>query len=256
MTYEQKTESLLEVCRRYREDAPENVLFDEPYLPYIPENWNGILVLAESQVIRSKDKYAEWLEKKLTPTQRMTRLGRKEPTPPYEDQPDKIGVGPWDDGTIKLALQAIFEGANPKLKLEEVAVSNAVPWTRKSTGKNLRPDAQMKAKAAKFWGGIFDVWQPDIKALVVLGNFAEEVMKQAKILEKYRVLKLRLPSPNVIDRVRGMFSCDDLEIRFPEVKKAREYLGISKDKRKIFFACHAVSLGVSKFKECFDKTNK
>ena len=53
-----------------------------------------------------------------------------------------------------------------------------------------------------------------------------------------------------------MFDNNDLEVRFTEVKKARQALGMIKDakqyKRGIFFACHAVSLGAAKFKKWFD----
>lgn len=257
MSTEDQEKTLLEVCRKYTSDAPANVMFPEPYLPYKRKKWNGILVLAESQVIRNKqEKYAQWLQG-LTPEQRMTRLGRKDPTPPYADKRDKIGIGPWDNGTIKLALQAIFERVEPKLKLEDVAVSNAVPWTRTGTGKNLNPGEEMQVKAAKFWEEIVAVWKPDIKALLVLGNVAERVMRKAGVLEKYAKnwLKLRLPSPNAINRVSGMFSCDDLKARFPEVPKALDALKMAENveqyKMKVFFACHAVSLGVGKFKECF-----
>ncbi len=259
-----KEKTLLEVCKKYTADARENVIFTEPYLPYKPKNWNGILVLAESQVIRNKEeRYAKWLQQ-LTPTQRMTRLGGKEPRPPYPDEPEKIGIGPWDNGTIKLALQAIFEGAKLKLSLDEVAISNAVPWTHKSNGENVNPDEQMQAKAAKFWKEIFTAWKPDIKALVLLGNVAKRVMRKAGILEdkKYAEnwLKLRLPSPNAINRVSGMFDCDDLKVRFPEVQEALNTLKMSEKveqyKMKVFFACHAVSLGVGKFKEWSGGNNR
>jgi hypothetical protein len=247
MWNEDQKEVLLKVCKNHCYRNAENVIVPEPYWPYVPENWNGILVLAESQSSVCPE-YWEWVKKEPT-EERMQRLGKN------PKEPKEIGIGPWDDRTIKLALQAIFEGANPKLKLEEVAVSNAVPWTRKGTGKNLNPDEQMQAKAAEFWKAIFDVWQPDIKALVILGNIAKRVMASAGVLSdskyKEKWLKLRLPSPNAINRVSGMFCCDDLEIRFSEVKKARECLGMGQNPRQIFFACHAVSLGVPKFKNCF-----
>ncbi len=246
MWNEKLKEALINVCKSHCYQNAENVIVPEPYLPYVPENWNGIFILAESQSSAAPQYWKRVKEE--SALERMQRL---------EKNPKRLGIGPWDDGTIKLALQAIFEGADLGLKLEEVAVSNAVPWTRKSDDnrKNLRPDGQMQDKAAEFWKEFFHAWQPEIKALVVLGKFAEGVMRKAEILEKYRVLNLRLPSPNVIDRVRGMFSCDDLEIRFQEVKKARECLGVSKDEREIFFACHAVSLGVSKFKKWYGGKN-
>ncbi len=249
---EETKEVFFNVCKKHAYKDTENIVVPEPYLPYVPKTWNGIFVLAEAQTPSTG--YWEKL-KVLDSTDKMTRLGRKE----LQYKEGDIGIGPWNDRTIKLALQAIFEGANLKLKLEEVAVSNAVPWTRKGTGKNLNPDEQMQAKAAEFWKEIFDVWQPDIKALVVLGNVAKRVMRNAGILEKCRVLKLRLPSPNAINRVSGMFDCVDLKTRFPEVEKALHTLKIiEKEKQykmKVFFACHAVSLGVSKFKKWYGGKN-
>lgn len=249
---------MLEVCERFTDDAPTGVVVKEPYIPYKPKNWNGILILAESQAIPStNDKYAQWLEK-LTPKQRMTRLGRTEPEAPYPKEPWRIGIGPWDDKTVQLAMKAVFYSSGLDLELDNIALSNAVPWTCEShDGKNVNPTEQMQAKASQFWKEIFEVWKPDIKALVILGNVAKRVITVAGILsdERYkeRCLKLRLPSPNAINRVCGMFDADDLEARFREVKEARQALEMIKDakqyKREIFFACHAVSLGAAKFKK-------
>ncbi|HUS74018.1 MAG TPA: hypothetical protein VMY06_13240 [Sedimentisphaerales bacterium] len=249
-----KEKALLEVCKKYTADAPKNVIFPEPYLPYIPEDWKGILVLAESQMIKSTDdeSYGGKL-KRLSSVEKMARLGEKE----LQYKEGDIGVGPWDNGTIKLALQAIFIGANLELRLEDIAISNAVPWTRKTTGTNLNPDKQMQDKAAEFWEKVLGIWEPDIKAMVVLGNVAERVMTRKGIPEKYTKnwLKLRLPSPNAINRVSGMFDCDDLKFRFQEIQKALDALEMSEEveqyKMKVFFACHAVSLGLEKFKKWF-----
>jgi len=188
---------MLEICEKYKNQAPENVMFPEPYLPYMPDKpkkWNGILVLAEAQGRSSE--YEERLRRRRTSVERMTRLGWKkwkEPPPLFPNKPNWIGVGPWDDKTVKLALQAVFEGANLNhLKLEDVAVSNAVPWTKKRSGsKNENPDEYMKAKAKDFWKDIFDVWKPEIKVLVVLGNIAEEIMNAPGIKEKYEKSQLQ-----------------------------------------------------------------
>jgi len=253
MWNETQKEALLNECKKHAYKDTENVIVPEPYLPYMPENWNGILVLAESQSSNAGE-YWDWVKEKseLAKLECMQRLGK------YPK--GGLSIGPWDDGTVKLAVQAIFEGANLDLKFEDVAVSNAVPWTRGggNNSKNLRPDGQMIAKAVDFWKDIFEVWNPDIKALIVLGNIAEEVMNAPGIKEKYKKnqLKLRSPSRRYISLVSGMFDCDDLKARFTEVQKALETPKISKDvkdyyKNKVFFACHAVSLGVPKFKEWF-----
>jgi hypothetical protein len=248
---------LINICKNHKYPHPEEVMFVEPYLPYIPKDWNGILVLSESQNIKEGDKYYKWLIDELNEETRMTRLGRKESRPPNIDCLD-IGIGPWDDGTIKIALQAIFEGANPKLKLENVAVSNAVPWTKKRRGsKNENPDKCMKNKAKEFWEDIFGMWEPKINMLIVLGNIAEEVMNNIEIKEKYvkNQLKLVSPSQRYLNFVRGAFDCNEVEKSFPMIQKAFYTLEIDKNtkyyKNKVFYAHQAVIRGLDKFKECF-----
>ena len=88
----------------------------EPYLPYLPDQWNGVLVLAEAQQLAGAREYLRWL-RGLPPEQRMIRLS----TP----NPSGVGVGPWDNGIVKLAVKAMM----PDIQPEEVAVGNAVPWS-------------------------------------------------------------------------------------------------------------------------------
>ncbi len=51
----------LAVCRRFRDAAPSETIFPEPYLPYVPSDWNGILVLAEAQHLAGASTYRQWL---------------------------------------------------------------------------------------------------------------------------------------------------------------------------------------------------
>lgn len=219
---------MLAVCRRFAEAAPAEAMIREPYLPYVPANWNGVLVLAEAQQLAGPKQYHELL-RGLSAEQRMDRLSL-----PY---PSGIGVGPWDDGTAKLALKAMM----PELDLSQVAVGNAVPWScRTESGTNANPTEAMWRQAAAFWRELLDVWRPEFRPLILLGKVAARVLDDAGARN---AVKLRLPSPNNIQRICGMFDQDDLLARYPEVGVAGAELGISLNPSNVFFACHAVSLG-------------
>ena len=224
-----KRELLLEVCRTFADTAPDEVVFPEPYLPYVPTPWNGILVLAESQNLSDPSGGHVRRLDQMTPEERMTRL----------PGPDCIGVGPWDNGIVKLALKAMM----PDVDIDEIAVGNAIPWSRRDRArKNANPTKGMRSKASDFWRELLKVWQPGPRHLVVLGNMAAETIRGAGISESR--LKLRLPSPNAIRRICGMFDRDDLLGRFPEVGRAAKVLGMEKPSLEyVFYACHAVSLG-------------
>ena len=82
------------MCKKHVMADSEIVVIREPYIPYIPNNWNRVLVLAESQNLSSSNEgYVQHLNS-LTANERMNRLG-------FEG--DDIGVYPWDDGSLKLA---------------------------------------------------------------------------------------------------------------------------------------------------------
>lgn len=229
-------EPLMAVCRKFTDEAPEGVVIPEPYIPFIPENWNSILVLAEAQNLSDKG-YSDGLRRQGTDECILRLLNAK--------NKNGIGVKPWDDWHAKLALKAMI----PKINLTEVAVSNAVPWScLNEKGENANPTGEMQEQAGKFWKDLFAAWEPDLKKIIVLGNVAEGVMIRAA-QKREDWLKLRLPSLNNLNRVQGMFDREDLLRRFSEVKKAAEALGkpdLVKSHSHVFFACHAVSLGSQK----------
>ena len=125
------SEDVLAVCRKWRETAPVEAMVREPYLPHVPENWNGVLVLAEAQQLAGAHTYREWLNG-LPSEQRMIRLSLK--------SPDGVGVGPWDNGIVKLALKAML----PEIDVEQTAVSNAVPWFVPTAYPIAQPIAMIK----------------------------------------------------------------------------------------------------------------
>jgi hypothetical protein len=89
---------LLTICRAgvLKELGEETV--PEPYIPFIPKNWNRCLVLAEAQNHSKKnDAYLSWLEG-LDSKGKMLRLYRRG---------KKLGCQPWDDGSLKFAVAYI-----------------------------------------------------------------------------------------------------------------------------------------------------
>lgn len=218
---------LIEICKNFNRSDQEDVVLPEPYIPHIPKNWNKVLVLSESQNLSAK-KYVDELLAKDT-NGRINRL--------YEWD-NKVGVYPWDDGSLKLAVESSFG-----LKAEETAVSNAVPWSlvSKSGKKNLNPTDALIESAAELWKEMLAVMQPE--RIITVGKIARTTMGLAEYKENR--VPLRSASSANISRISGMFNVDDLLKRYPEVKRVadRNQKWLNKyRKNKIFYACHAVSV--------------
>jgi len=228
----------LDICKSSLYKPANNVVIPEPYLPYVPDNWNGILVLGEAQNLSPpNDPYVKWL-RGLDSKSRMRRLGAC--------KSGIIGVQPWDDGNIPLALKSI----NGNMDLSKVAISNAVPWSRSKDRKNVKPDACMMKQASRFWNELLNAWEPKIRLCIVFGRVSGQVLREAG-LEEQKLLELRLPAPN-LSIPAAMFEEEDLLKRFCEVRKALgspQLLKHAEDWQKkraqrhraVFFACHAVS---------------
>ena len=225
-------QDLLGLCEKYKNSVVSEVVIEEPYIPYIPPDWNRLLVLAASQNLSlSNEEYVKAL-RNLESKNRMKRLGH-----PKLVHEGEIGVLPWDDGSLKLAIEAAFG-----VVATRTAVSNAVPWSQRdpnNSKKNINPDSNLQSSSSDLWREMLDILNPEL--VICSGNIAWEVIRKADWNEKY-IKKLRLPSPTAMNRISGMFDKDDLLSRYPEVKKI---LGIHPqcgDINKILFACHAVSL--------------
>ena len=217
-----------------RDDFEDDVVIAEPYIPYVPSDWNRLLVLAESQNLSAGSQdYVDAL-RKLDSTGRMTRLGRRELA-----GDGYVGVAPWDDGPLKLAVEAGFGAA-----AERTAVSNAVLWSRRhtETQANVNPDGRLKKRSSRLWRRMLEVLAPE--KVIVSGNVAYDVTREAGWHDE-RTARLRLPSRTAMSRISGMFDENDLLRRYPEVYRvASEHPEWIETYRRngIFFACHAVSL--------------
>lgn len=219
--------ALLEICQRHK--LPEGVaVVAEAYIPFLPENWNGVLVVAEAQNLAKKNEgYLEWLKELPDPCR---RLG---------SHPDGVGVAPWDDGSLKLAVEAALG-----VDAECCAVSNAVLWSVVDGSRNKNPDEDAIARSKLIWSEMLPVLRP--KTLVTSGKVAYGVFGAA--IEKAGVdamrLDLRLPSPTAMSRISNMFDQGDLLSRFPEVQAVIDRHPAwlkGYPQNKVFFACHAVS---------------
>ncbi len=204
----------------------------EPYVPYIPDCWNGALVLSEAQNhgIRSI-RYVEWL-RTLSPTDLRKRL--------YLGSGEAIGIQPWDDCTLKIVVSLI--GLDPG----KCAVSNAVPWSRVgSSGANSNPSGEMTEAAVGHLKKMLAVMNPTL--IVTAGTPARKIAHAAldQSACKPRLIALRSASPTLLNKVVGMFAVDDLLNRFPEVKRLLEEKPAwfeSAKEAKVFYACHALSM--------------
>ncbi len=228
-----KKEALIKACKKHVIADPENVVIREPYIPYLPNNWNKVLILAESQNLSSSNKgYVQSLNS-LTATERMNRLGRGG---------DGIGVYPWDDGSLKLAIEAAFG-----IVAEETAVSNAVLWSQQGhSNQNINPAHDLQSRSSELWAEMLELLKPDL--VICSGNIANSVIANTRW--SGNIIKLRLPSKTAMSRVSGIFDESDLLQRYPEVEAILdlhpEWASGSYRRNKIFFACHAVSTNCMK----------
>jgi len=229
-------DNLLEICKKFIIES-NDVVIAEPYIPYIPENWNGILVLSESQNLsKTFDDYVNKLNA-MTFKNRIDRLYIGE----------NLRVLPWDDGTLKLAVEAAF-----KVNADHTGVSNAVLWSqRNENGTNKNPSGFINEQSVFIWDSFLKIIKP--KRIITVGKIARSIIKQTNWSNenKIRIIPLRSASKMALSRVSGMFYEDDLLKRYPEVNHVIENNKewVKKFRlNKIFYACHAISIN-SKFKK-------
>ena len=224
---------LIEICKKHILTDNIDSVFKEPYIPYLPKGeWNGILILAEAQNL-SNSEYVEDL-KKSSSIRRICRL--------CDSDPDDIGVQPWDDCSMKLAIESAFDTS-----AENTAVSNAVLWSQiDKNGNNKNPSTDLIVKSIEVWADILPIIRPE--HIITCGNIAHKVIGNIKQIgtPSWKPTKWRLPSRTAMSRISGMFPEGDLLSRYHEVKEVAtrhpEWLKGGYRQNKIFFACHAVSV--------------
>ncbi|MCK9303803.1 MAG: hypothetical protein M0P27_00210 [Bacteroidales bacterium] len=56
------TDKLIKICEEHILPASALAASKEPYIPFIPKKWNGVLILVENQDLSKKNaSYVEWL---------------------------------------------------------------------------------------------------------------------------------------------------------------------------------------------------
>lgn len=215
----------------------------EPYIPYLPSKAPEVLVLGEAQNLSEarQKKYATYLAAdSTTPRMRFLRLldGKRV----VDEKDNGIGVQPWDDGTLKIAVRASL-GIDPST----VAVSNALPWSWTDGGVNARPfTGPLIDLAGEFLGEMLMHINP--KLVIAAGGNAQKVMARAtRFLSNKgwpvpRILPWTLPSPR-LDAVAGMFDARDLMARYdiPEDIRQDVLKNRKLGRRWAVYICHAVS---------------
>ena len=219
------------ICLRFRGDSTATV--PEPYRPYIPAGWNRVLVLAESQN-HGDASYLDWL-RKLSPEQRIDRLYL---------QATRIGVEPWDNRTLQLAVESALGEVARK-----TAISNAVLWSRIGVnGKGMEPSRENKLLSANLWSKMFVAMGQPLH-IVTTGRISQQVISGS--LKTFtgsppKITAWPSPSSRVLNPLSSFICERDLKERFPSVAKAlgqQENWPVGPEGRgRILYACLATSV--------------
>jgi hypothetical protein len=228
---------LIKCCEDIELNSP-GVVIKEPYIPYFRESsWNRVLVLAEAQNL-SDEKYVKAIVDGKDKTSIIKRLYRN-------DGSYNPGIGPWDDGMLKLAVEAALN-----IKPEETAISNGVLWSMVDIvrGKriNKNPTDETKKPSIKLWSEMLMILRPE--KIITAGAIAREIIKEA--LKRNGLNSTHhiwaLPSKRVFDPIKYMVNEEDMIERFPKVGDIvkREF---NNGQRKIgenhiIYTCLAVSI--------------
>lgn len=231
------TDKLIQVSKKHQQTDPSVDEFDMyPYIPYIPNNWNGILLLGEAQQLSKNNernrKYIEQLEK-LDPLNQMMRLANKAL---FSD--GQIGISPWDEGYLQMAMAACF----PELLLKQYALSNAIPWHLNKTNKE--QTEKYVEMARQYWYETLCVLiENGLRVVIRTGEFARDILNW-NYLTKHCNLNdvFYLRSASQLERVAYLFDKVDLLTRYPEIQMAIEKTEAKwQSLNHIFYASHALS---------------
>lgn len=198
--------------------------------------WDGVLVVAIAQNL--SDTYAQYrtiLEQLHSSEQFVTVWDRlNQNLLPVDGE---IGIGPWDDGTMKLAVASVLGADEP----QKVAVSNAIPWSPKAGSGSELLDDDMKAAAIRFSSDILTNLRPT--KVLALGAKARDVMKPTA---NGRMPVIDMPGPFIRLYNQGYkMKPERLLQAFPEVARAlsalRGRIRIANEDMAIHCACASVS---------------
>lgn len=220
-----KTEELVEICRRHLLPEAISAVLPEPYIPYVPKIWNGVLVLGEAQHLGKRN--IDYRKELLAGDER-SRFTRLSP---------KIRVHPWEDFTLPFAVEAALG-----LVADECAVSNAVLWSQvKENDNNANPSAALVRRAGEFWKEILSAITP--KRVIACGRISRSVFGSMAESpnQRGRFVFPLLPSPRATASLIPVFPEARVAAQFPAIaRKVLERPEWLKKYRadKIAYACH------------------
>lgn len=239
---------LFHICEQHNYLLPEAVI-PQPYIPYFPAtlaSWNGILLLAEAQNLGvAASDYRCHLETAHNEGRHLELWDRLNHQTFWDGE--NIGIGPWDDGTMKLTLAAL-RGVNV---LDYVAVSNAVIWSACKGGATEHLIPEMITASIDFWKDTLRILKP--KEVITFGPKAKHVMLKAGF-SKQQIIDL----PGAFMRKLNMgfrMDINRLLKAFPEVENALDAAHgrfmIKNKALAIHCACASVShiLALGKYQE-------
>jgi hypothetical protein len=223
---------LLAICSRYA-GGPQGMVVEEPYIPFVPEQWNGVLIVSEAQnLAHGFNDYVDRLRGR-SPEEKMLRLYpevRRALYPGDDRRSGELGVAPWDDGPLQLAASAVWD-QQPSV----FAVANAVLWSEATAGgANARPAAAREPSGA-IWSEFLAVLKPNVT--VAVGRVAYDLL-QGVGAEPVRWLSA---SPRVGTILSRLGESSELMRRFPEVRRAQALFEKEAPPAWIAYACHVVA---------------
>jgi hypothetical protein len=224
---------LLSICRKAGRSLSGMVIAD-PYIPFVPDEWNGILILSEAQNLGKVFGAHVGLLRDRSPEELLLRLYpevRQMLYPNSTAHSDALGVGPWDDGPLPFAASAVWDQ-----QPSAFAVGNAVLWSEtKSSGANATPGTA-RAPSIDIWREFLAILNPRI--VVAVGRVAYDVLRDAGAKNLVRWLSA---SPRVLTILTTLGEPSELRLRFPEVKRAEALFPSVKEPSWLAYACHAVA---------------
>jgi hypothetical protein len=207
--FKKMKEQLIEICKKPEYlMAGDHIVVKEPYIPYIPEHWNGVLVLFEAQNLSGFNDGNECYKNDIQ-NDPYNRLGNR------DLKKEGIGITPWDEGWLDLPLKYVF----PKYELSEYAVGNAVLWSLSKSGKNINPTKVLKDESKKLWKEFLALMRP--KLIIRVGSVARDVIT-GKVYAGQRI-HLFFPYGQYPSFVEKHFNFNDFE-ESKEIKSIQEQL--------------------------------
>ena len=239
---------LLAICREFTKKAPDGVVFQEPFVPYIPDAWNGVLVLAVAQNLSTAGQvvvreYSTYLKNR-TPTGRYWRLypDKNQGSPLVRAQPDAFGIGPWDRKETQVVVSCL--GYDPR----HTAVSNGVPWScRTASGCDSAPTPDMRDAAFEFWCEVFKVWRP--ARVITFGRIPEAIVQRAGLAD--RCLYVPFPAGGALGRCLKSLDVQQTLKAYPVIRHGFETLGLTDEsdwatRRMVYLSKYAIDAATHK----------